>query len=450
MMRRRQFLGAMAALAGASLVERRAWALGRIPVSGKVTMALPWPTASIDPADPLDPTAALFAHAIADTVYAPDASGEPYPALAVDYPELSDKQTRVRLRPGLVSARGLRLDARDLIYSIERARLMGGSPWLSALPLPKAVKGDPLAVAFPTEDREAVVLALMAPTAALLPRGFSPSRPDGTGGMLAEPGPNRLVLTRNPNAARGASFLEEITVQRAGDLSTSLRAFEAHSTDIAWLGAGLHAPRPRSVPFDVGSAGWVVLQTGSEAGAWGAPGVAQQLADSLPRERLQHLGLGPLPRPSGEPRWGGPSGPLFYEEGSAQLEEIARSVASILSSPGHELAAEPLSRSELKKRQRSGAFIAMLHTIRPLGPLEGPATLVALHAAVDPRLALDIVRRPPRLSNFAPRTLTRTLRLGVIGELRIMGAHSAEIRLASAANGGWDLPASHRLPRRAA
>ena len=34
--------------------------------------------------------------------------------------------------------------------------------------------------------------------------------------------------------------------------------------------------------FDMGSAGWIVLHTGSEAGAWGAPGMAQRLLDSLP------------------------------------------------------------------------------------------------------------------------------------------------------------------------
>lgn len=91
----------------------------------------------------------------------------------------------------------------------------------------------------------------------------------------------------------------------------------------------------------------------------------------------------------------------------------------------------------------------MLHVVRPLGPT-GLATLAALTTAVDPRAALDIVRRPPRLSSFEPRSLTRTLRLGVIGELRIAGAHSVEVRLAKAASGeGWDLGASHRLPRRA-
>ena len=448
-MRRRDLLVAMAAVLATGWLGRPAFGLGRIPVGGRLTMSLPWPLGSIDPADPCDPTAALFAHAIADPVYALDAANEPYPALAVDYPQLSGQTTQVKLRPGLVSARGRSLDARDLVFSLDRARRQGGAPWLADLPTPTVDRRDPLVANFATTDRAKVVRALALPTTALLPRGFSPNLPDGTGAMRAEPSADRLVLVRNPNAARGASFLDEVVVQRASDLSASLRAFEAHSTDIGWLGAGLHAPRSQAVPFDFGSAGWIVLQTGTEAGVWGLPGIAQKLVDALPSERLQHLGLGSLPPPRGEATWGGPSGPLYFEEGSAQLAEIARTMASILSRPGHELVPEAVSRAELQRKRQSGGFLAMLHVVRPLGPT-GLATLAALTTAVDPRAALDIVRRPPRLSSFEPRSLTRTLRLGVIGELRIAGAHSVEVRLAKAASGeGWDLGASHRLPRRA-
>lgn len=449
-MRRRDLLAALGAMAATSFLERPSWALGRTPTGGRLTMAVPWPVGSLDPADPLDATAALFAHAIADPVYATDATGEPYPALAADYPQSSGGKTLVTLRPGLVSARGQAIEARDLLFTIERARRLGGAPWLADLPLPTLVPGDPLTLAFATSAREKVAKALATPTVALVPRGFSPTRPDGTGPMRAEPTSHRLVLVRNPNAARGASFLDEIVVEGAADLSAPLRAFEAHTADLGWLGAGLHAPRPRAVPFDFGSVGWVVLQTGTEAGAWGAPGVAQQLADSLPAERLQHLGLGPAPPPTGEARWGGPSGALLFEEGSAHLSEMARTIASILSRPGHELTPQAVSRADLDRRRSSGAFLAMLHIVRSLGE-PGVATLAALSAATSARASLDVVRRPPRLTSFEPRSLTRTLRLGVVGELRVMGAHAGEIHLARASSGGgWDLPASYRQPRRSA
>src|SRR5690606_30040411 len=105
-------------------------------------------------------TAALFAHAIADPVYALDASGDPYPALAVDYPQLSGPSTLVKLRPGLLSARGRALDGHDLVFSLDRARRMGGAPWLLDLPAPTVDRGDPLVVRFATADREKVVQAL--------------------------------------------------------------------------------------------------------------------------------------------------------------------------------------------------------------------------------------------------------------------------------------------------
>lgn len=445
---RRELLAAFGAFAATTWLEDSALALGRTPLGGRLSMTLPWPVSSLDPADPFDSTAALFAHAIADPVFAVDAAGEPYPALAVDYPSLSGGKTVVKLRAGLMSARGQALSARDLIFSLERARQLGGAPWLGELPLPTVDRNDPLAIVFPTAAREQVARALATPTTALVPRSFSPERPDGTGAMRAEPSADRLLLVRNLNAARGASFLDEVVVERASDLSASLRAFETRAADVGWLGAGLHAPRPKAAPFDLGAMGWVVLQTGTEAGSWGAPGVAQQLADALPPERFQHLGLGTLPTPTGNAQWGGPPGSLFYEEGSAQLAEIARTVASILSRPNHELVAEPLSNRELRKRRSSRAFLAMLHVVRPLGR-SGLTTLTALTAAVDSRAALDTVRRPPRLTSPNPRSLTRALPLGVLGELRVLGAHAPEIRLARAVGDGWDLAATYRKPREA-
>ena len=63
------------------------------------------------------------------------------------------------------------------------------------------------------------------------------------------------------------------------------------------------------------------------------------------------------------------------------------------------------------------------------------------------RSALELMRSPPRLSTFSPRALTRTLRLGVLGELRVVGAHAPDVRLAkSTAGEGWDLGATYRAP----
>jgi len=102
--------------------------------------------------------------------------------------------------------------------------------------------------------------------------------------------------------------------------------------------------------------------------------------------------------------------------------------------------------AELSRRRASGAYSLALGVVRPFaGP--GIATLVALAAASDPSSALELMRSPPRLSSFSPRALTRTLRLGVLGELRVVGAHAPDVRLAkSTAGEGWDLGATYRAP----
>src|SRR5262249_20535278 len=157
----------------------------------------------------------------------------------------------------------------------------------------------------------------------LLPRAFSPTTPDGTGAFRAEVSATEIVLTRNLNAARGASFLDAIDVRRADDLKSSLRAFEAERSDIGWLGLGLPQPRRGAIRFDLGAVAWIVLATGTEAQSFGAPGVAQRLADALPAERLAHLGLGALPVASGDAAWGGPPTDLVVED-APHLVEIAR------------------------------------------------------------------------------------------------------------------------------
>jgi peptide/nickel transport system substrate-binding protein len=413
-------------------------------MSGKLKLALPWPVTSLDPHDPFDPTAALFAHAVFDQLYALDAAGEPFPTLATDLPTAEGGKTLVRLREGLLTAKGRKLEARDVIFSLQRARRGGANAWWGDLPAPTPHAKDPLAVLFSTSDAARIAKTLSSPLFALVPRGFDPSSPDGTGAMTPQISLARMLLKRNANAARGASFLEEIAIDQATDLSASLRSFEGNLTDIGWLGAGLHAPRPGALAFDLGSVAWIVLQTGNEAGSWGAPGLAQRLLDGLAPERLQHFGLGPLPAPSGSAEWGGKPCELLIQEGSAYLDELGRAVSSLLSRPGHEVSVKGVPGAELIRRRAAGTYSLALGVVRPFaGP--GIATLVALAAASDPSSALELMRSPPRLSTLSPRALTRTLRLGVLGELRVVGAHAPDVRLAkSMAGEGWDLGATYR------
>ena len=127
MIPRRRFLAGVAALASASALGRDAAALGRTPLGGRIAMHVPWPTVGIDPHDLRDPAAALFASAIADSIFATDPGAPAYPTLAAALPSREGADTVVRLREGLRTARGVALDARDLVASVERARSRGAA-----------------------------------------------------------------------------------------------------------------------------------------------------------------------------------------------------------------------------------------------------------------------------------------------------------------------------------
>jgi peptide/nickel transport system substrate-binding protein len=439
----------LAGLAGlvpalAVLSRGRAEALGRVSLEGKMAMTLPWPLDRVDPHDVTDPSAALFGHALFDGLYASDAAGEPFPTLAVETPVIEGSRAIVRLREGLTTAAGVRLDARDVLFSLQRARRGAAAAWWGDLPAPLLHPKDRLRLVFATTDGARIARTLSCPLFALVPRAFDPAHPDGTGALAAEPGPARLVLRRNANAARGPSFLEEVTIEQASDLSSSLRSFEGKLTDLGWLGSGLHGARTGALAFDFGSIAWIVLQTGAEAGAWGGAGVAQRLLDGLPPERFQRFGLGNLPAPTGGAEWGGRPCELWVRDGSAYLGELGRTLSSFLSRPGHEVAVRAAPAAEIAYRRAAGSFSLMLGVVRPFAPTAA-GSHIALAAAADPKNALELMRRPPRLTTFDPRMVTRTLTLGILGELRVMGAHAPDLHLArNPITDGWDLGATYR------
>ena len=445
MISRRRFLAAMAAFAGASAIGREASALGRTPLGGRIAMHVPWPTVGIDPHDLRDPTAALFAAAIADTIFAVDPGGPAYPTLAAAMPSREGADTLVHLREGLRTARGVALDARDLIASIERARTRGAASVLAQVPRPVVHKKDPLAVAFGPIDPQFLARALASPLCALLPRRFDPGAPDGTGAFRADISASGITLTRNLLAARGASFLDEIVIAPAGDLKTSLRSFEAETDDLGWLGLGLHDGRAGAVRMDLGRVAWIVLVTGPEAGSAGLPGAAQRLVDALPPERLAHLGIGALPAASGDPAWSGPPTDLLVDDASPHLIEVARAVAPILSRPGHEVTALPVARAEIARRRARGKATLAIEIVRAVGPTP-LHTLFSLATAEDVTRGRDLGRSPPKgLTAGSARQLTGGLRVGVLGELRIAGGAVPDIVFARAPGGeGWDLGASFR------
>ncbi len=407
-------------------------ALGRRPYGGTLRVAVPWGIARLDPHELDDAVAALFASAVADTLFALDASGRAYPTLAQALPERVAGGSRLRLRQGLVSARGRALSALDVRASLERAQHHGASALLAELSALKPVRGDALALDVLGVEPAALALRLANPLTALVPRGYSPLEPDGTGAFAARLYNGQLLLSRNPNAARGPAFLDGIEVRTSSDLADGLRAFESGAVDVGWLGSGLHRPRADAVPFLGTGYGWAVLRTGRLTGGWGAPGVAQQLCDGVDPERLQHLGLEALPQRAAGANsgWGGGRAELVVADDAPQLLLIARSLAAALARPANEVTVQAVPRAELARRRQRGEYKLMLDFVRRLGPA-GPATQLALLSAENPELA----KTPPRLESFEPRAISRGLSLGVVGELWVSGAHAAVFQGLA----GWQL-----------
>lgn len=437
--------GALAAWLGASsaFAARSAHARARTPTGGTLTLRVPWPLRACDPHALEDPVAALFGAALFDGLFAPApgaASGAVVPALADGPAEATSGAVRVRLRAGVRTAAGRALAAEDAAFAIDRARRGAGRALLAALPVPK-VQGD--ALVFATRDRERVERLLASPLAVVVPRGFRPEAPDGTGPFRAAFAPGILRLDRNDVAARGPAFLERVTVRAADGLADSLRAFEAGKDDVGWLGSGLHEPRPGARPFDFGAAAHVVLTPGRDAGPWAAPGVLQRVLDGVPPSRLAFLHLGPPWATEADDGWGGPSGPLLVRDDAPFLVEVARGLAAALSRPGHELVVTPLPNAELERRRASRLFTLALGLVRTTERDPG-ASLVALATAEGNDAARAFADKPPRLVDPSVRKLGRTLRSGVVGELRVQGGRDPSVELAPGPLGGFDLGASYR------
>ena len=218
-------------------------ARGRTSVGGRIALRVPWPVLAMDPHRLEDAAAGIFGEALFDTLYARDESGAFVASLAEADPEPEGASLRVRLRTGIRTAKGKAFEARDAAGANGRSRALGGRAWLADIPAPKV---DGRSLLFAMRDASRLVRALASPIVAMVPTGFTPEAPDGTGPMMHTTRGDTLVLARNVLAARGPSYLDEVVVQAAPDLAASLRAFESGADDLGWLGSGLHEPRAGS------------------------------------------------------------------------------------------------------------------------------------------------------------------------------------------------------------
>lgn len=397
------------------------FAMGRTAYGGRLRLAVPWPILSLEPASLTDGFAALFASAAFEPLYGLDASGSPYPALAAALPSRLDGGCKVTLRPGLKTAAGRALSGTDVVATLARARSRGAIGLLGEIEPPSVDTQDPSSVVFPRSAPDAVARVLASPLLALVPRGFSPFSPDGCGAFKVELSRGRALFSRNPNAARGAAFLDAIEVASTNDLADLLRGFEANQTDIGWFGTGLYRAVKDAVAFEAPRYAFAVLTAGKAVGGWGAPGTLQALLDAIPAQQLSHLGIRGLPtQTSGSAAWGGPTTTIAVLGNAPQLLAIARALAGTLSTPGHELIVVEKTPDELLNLQTSRQFGLLLDAVR--APTAAARDIeVALRTAASPEAA----KRAPHTATQSPRDLGRQLPLGVVGELSIWGARRA-------------------------
>jgi peptide/nickel transport system substrate-binding protein len=89
----------------------------------------------------------------------------------------------------------------------------------------------------------------------------------------------------------------------------------------------------------------------------------------------------------------------------------------------------------------------MLDVARPAGP-GSLGALLGLATADDAAAAASLARHPPR-AELAPRVAARTMRLGVVGEIRLQGGRAPDVVLPASTWGrGVDWGSASRLRRR--
>jgi peptide/nickel transport system substrate-binding protein len=425
---RRQLLAFAAASGVCGSLSPAALASDREPVGGKLSFRIPWPLATLDPHRIDDGAAAILGPSLFESLYLVDDAGAVSPCLAEGLPEPSGSRLLVALRSGLSSARGRPIGVRDVIHSLARASAAGARAWLVEVGPPKVESQSPGVLAFASRDAAKLARLLASPLTAIVPLNFSAELPDGTGPFRATRQGDDLIFDRNDRAANGPSFLDQVAVHGASDLAASLSAFESGRDDLGWLGSGVYEPRPGSKIFDAGSCGWAILRTGAGAAAWDEPGVAQSLSDGIPPARLSYLAVGPAWATAASDGWGGAPCDLLLRDDAPWLRELAKAVASSITRPSHEVTPKLVPAAEFAARRASRNFSLALDVARPLGP-GTLGSLIGLATADDPVRASDLMRHPPR-TEAPPRVLCRTMRVGVLGEIRIQGGRAPDLGMA--------------------
>lgn len=410
---RRQALGSLGALLSGFLHSTEGHASGRPSYGGRARLTLPIDTSRIDPHDPDDLPARLVGASLFDGLYGqPIGGGAAYATLASAPPAWRENGLAVELRPGLHSGRGVALDARAIVQSLERTR--SRSPRLKHVQRIRAT--GPLELTFTTDlTDQQLTLELAALECAIVPPRFDPAWPDCTG-ALRSLGPGIQRLVRNESAPRGGSYLAEVNLT-TGDLRSCLRDFEALTSDVGFLGSGLHHGRKSAHQFALGALGWLVLLPGERLGRFAAPGVLREALGALNHADFSALGVELVP---GDARagWTGPPCSILVDGAEPWLVAIATELARAWDSPRARVSSQPVAHSELERARRERNFDCALVYLGATAPDDVQGRLLDWAGLPAPK-------RP--LGTVALEDGVRHLPLALLGQLTVRGFHGERL-----------------------
>lgn len=402
---RRGFL--IASLASLSVV-RSSYARGRVLPGGTARFRLPWALA-LDP-HRLDPTSALLAPNVFETLYRLEAPGGPRPELASALPTVSGRSVFIPLETGLLLSNGAALTPKLVRAALERASRGRGRFAVERLG-PIRASDDGIVLPDCSLPAHEVVRTLGSSGSAIAVEtkaGLLGTGPFSVA-ILASGG---FALVANRHARAGSSYLERIEIEGNREPSDSLRAFERTQDDLGFGGLGLFENRKGATLLPRIGCGLFVLRPLQKP--WDVPGVAQRVCNGLsPKLFAGHLTTewnqeAPL-------TWPGADGDLIVEDRGFWFSSLANLVAGALSTKGHSLTVRAIPSRDFAEATSKRTAAMALDWIDPVS--RTPNDVLAALAALDsPVRAREVMRAStsPKVSSL--RTLGQSTFAGILGE----------------------------------
>jgi peptide/nickel transport system substrate-binding protein len=402
------------------------------PAPAPIRMAWPWPVHAPDPWSSSDVVSALLGVTLFPPLYVRAIDGYIEPKLAIGAPKERKLGVRVDLQPHVRPS--------DVVASLAKARTGGARLVLRDIPVPR-VDGQH-GVLFPfVGDIDGLMRKLATPLAGIAriePRRFDPTgvfemavEEIATGRLLRLK--RRVVWGMTTPALTLPNRVRIFELEGATELAPSLRAFERGDTDVSWLGDGLFAARPGARSIDLGPLAYLGLRAGKDVPELAHAGGILGLVESIPKERLDHLGLmrrghvaptaasafaRSVPNvPPGVPLLVRASLPVAV----AAAEILARDIGATV---------QAIDDGAFERSLAEGIFSLALDVVRPIDDTENGAAIALA--------TFDGATTAPAAS-AGPHSIAAAGSAALGWEIALLGAEAGDVWIPRASFGGLDL-----------